>query len=216
MGLNIENGPRSLPVESRAEQASYMIGDRVENSFRHGGTLYSNGDFGGYGSVFLKINGNNSEELESGRIIVCGAQEVEPGLYSRSNYPEQHIGIPRKALVIPEGSDRRLAYQLRKHNNKHVVLLHGIDDLGNPVTDDLFYAYGFLRFFDKMGQRMFHKQDVTPNAASFSYRRAVVKRLEEMALPENGGLGEFDQAVGKMRDESRAAIDEVIKIVNGK
>lgn len=216
MGLNIENGPRSLPVESRAEQASYMIGDRVENSFRHGGTLYSNGDFGGYGSVFLKINGNNSEELHSGRIIVCKAQEVEPGLFSRSSYPEQQGGIPKKALVIPEGSDKRLAFKLRNHDSKHVVLLHGIDNLGNPVTDDLFYAYGFIRFFDKMGQRMFHKQDATPNASSFSYRKAVIKRLEEMALPENGGLGEFNQAVGKMRTESQEAIAEATNIVNGK
>ncbi len=214
MGLNTEQRQRYLPVEMRAEQAALMIGDRVEASFRHGATIYSNGEFGGFGSASLRVRGTFADKFRNGRIFICKAQDVTPGLYSTAMIEDPSASVPRKALVIPEGSDKKLAYK-QERNRMHVVLLHGIDNDGKPVTDDLFYAYDFIRFIEKMGQRILHKQDVIPNETTQSYRKPAVKRLEEMSRLENGGLGEFNQAVLKMKEEMQQTALEAERFING-
>lgn len=209
MGSNIEGSKRSLPPELRAEHAGLMIADRVENIMAYGAVIYSNGDFGGYSLRNLKLPSSITEDLQRGRLVICSTKDMEPeaGLPSLTK--------PRKALLIPEGSDKRLAYRVAINHRRDPVLLQGIDKDGKPVLDDVFTSYGFLRFFERMAQRQILKQEVEPNEGSSSYRRFLTRKLMEMAQAENGGLGEVNKAVEKMKQEMQEVADEVEEFING-
>lgn len=216
MGLSLENRPRMLPPEMRGEQAALIIKDRVENVLKHGATIYSNGQFGGFGTAFLKVNGTPISEASGNGIVICKAQDVTPGLYTTgARFLDASQSTPRTALIIPEGSDTRLGYRLDLRGRKRAALLLGVDNKGKPEIDDLFYSYGFLRFFEHMAQIELHKQGVEPNSNTHSYRRSVVQQLEAMALSENGGLGDINKRIDAMKKEMQGTAQEAEKYING-
>lgn len=207
---------RTLPVELRAEHADLIIGDRVENILTDGGFIYSNGNFGGFGIPTLKVSEGVTEELKRGRIVVCKATEIstfDPVTPWAARQPVQEPK-PKKVLVIPPGSNQRLSYRTRTNKETEALLLQGIDKDGKPATDNLYASYGFLRFFEKMARKELLKQGVTPTSSRHSYRKAVLKRLEKIALA-NVGLGEMGAAAEKMKQEMSGTADKIVQFING-
>lgn len=209
MGRTVEVNPIRIDTESNRFEI-YKAGLRgtIETIFRDGAAVSHDGTKVYFGVSPWKLPDRIREEFEDGRITTVLPQEV--GINESPN----NSRTSRLHLVPPE-SYRFLSYKVGRKGATAVYMLYGLDEQNNPVEETLEGFSGIIRGLQQLALIKLNKFGL--DAKKYRPTQALGEIFREIADAQfEGGLGEYNQAVARLKVQKRTAEAADSFLQNGK
>lgn len=212
MGHSMERGSTHetenflSPEDFRYSLVRNQVQGTLSEMFESGSAISHDGKQIYFANLDPVIPDRYRDSFEAGRIVTCLPQEL------RIPVPITNVGS--RIHIIPPHSDRKLTYSYGRKGGLGIYLLHGLDEKGRPIVDDLFADRSPVHGLKEMARQRLLKHGLNP--MRYNPKRIVNESLRDIAdRKPDGGLGEYHEAVQRLKD-----IDEteksIVEYVNGK
>lgn len=191
-----------IPEVFEIRKTVQFIRKTVQNVFRNGAFITSDGKTIYYGVNEMTVPERLLEDFKLGRITECNPREIilDPTT----------LASRLKMFIVPPESNKKLVCGYGRNGGLDLWLLHGINDDGNtPLVDNLFTHSGPIQAFTALASLRLSLNGISQK--THSPKRIVNEALKELA--ENEGLGEKNAAIKRMRTEMHEAVGEAEKII---
>lgn len=202
-GLRDKHAPVPDTIEVR--KAAQSIRGTVQNIFRNGAFITSDGRTIYFGVNEMTVPKELLEDFRLGRITECNPREKMP--------KDSRIASRLRMFIVPPDSHRKLIYHEGPNEGLDIWLLHGLKDDGTSLADNLYTTVGRpIQAFLALAKHRLETHGIP--ADMHSPKRIVNEALRDLALEE--GLGEKEAAVKKMKEEMLLTAQEAEDFLRGK